>query len=63
MKLNKKVMMKKNYFIMLGSALVLLASCNAPKRYGCNKRRCIVMQTTAADAAQKSAMTVNKKNA
>lgn len=56
---NAKTMMRKNYFIMLGLALVLLASCDAPKRYGCNKRRCIVMETTN-DAAQKTATTIKK---
>lgn len=34
--------MKRNYFLAMGVVAVLLLSSCGPKRYGCNRRRCIV---------------------
>ena len=43
-------MKKKNYIITVGAALLMLTSCNTTKRYGCNRRGCIVEATSTQPA-------------
>lgn len=38
--------MKRKYFFTLGVVLLLLITSCGPRRYGCNRRRCITQMPT-----------------